>query len=123
MSNVNRLDNMEKELVERVFVYDRQGEKAPIGIVKINAYIAGDIYSDEDLDDDGYVLLGITRLADGRYVELYRCLGDYGVRGFLISEEQALLLILEYEKEEILEQKKFQDLKVKYDSLAKEMED
>lgn len=86
MSNVNRLDNMEKELVERVFVYDRQGEKAPIGIVKINANIAGDIYSDEDLDDDGYVLLGITRLVDGRYVELYRCLGDYGVRGFLISE-------------------------------------
>ena len=123
MSNVGRLDNMEKGLVERVFVYDRQGEKAPIGIVKINANIAGDIYSDEDLDDDGYVLLGITRLVDGRYVELYRCLGDYNVRGFVISEEQALLLILQYEKEEILEQKKFGDLKAKYDSLAKEMED
>ena len=73
-----------------------------------------------DCDEDGYTLQGLTRLEDGRYVELIYSGYEAEVYAQTVRDEKAYLHILQYEREELLEEPMFHDLKVEFEYLIRE---
>lgn len=111
------------EMADMIFVYDYVSNGAePVGVVRINCNISGELYSENPKYITGdYYISGITRLSDGRYVRIIFGDCEYALFANVISEKEAFLTILQYEREELLEQKMFEDLKERYKDLVREM--
>ena len=104
--------------MSRVNVYNRDGEV--IARVKYNSLL--DRWNGSNWQSGGTGLhRGITRLKDGRYVLIYgtQWQGDRD-RAWVISPEEALQEILKADREDLLEEKRFADLKALYEEALTE---
>ena len=109
---------MRKE--EMLIVRDSENNGTIVCVVRMNCNISKEMYPSGMCDEDGYTLQGLTRLEDGRYVELIYSGYEAEVYAQTVRDEKAYLHILQYEREELLEEPMFHDLKVEFEYLIRE---
>ncbi|SEW31642.1 hypothetical protein [[Clostridium] fimetarium] len=110
-----------KKQTKKIFVYDEL-DNPPIGVVDVNLDLVDDMDKNWD-KDEYYMIMDITRLEDGRYVEITYYQANGSFEATVISEKDALLTILDCKKEYLFQLEKFQDLKKIYDKLVFEMKE